>query len=114
MSAFGPKQTWSSALTHVRFWGKSRHGTKASQYPLKTQNGCFVVVTWSAWNRQCAGCGLLTLRFLMRWFCRVVKSLPLGALVSSVGEAFPSGAGEAISSGIDFGRSPTATTWTTL
>jgi peptidoglycan-N-acetylglucosamine deacetylase len=39
---------------------------------------------------------------------------PLGAPVSAVGEAVPSVVGEAINSGTDFGRSPAATTCTTL
>jgi hypothetical protein len=30
-------------------------GAKVSQYPLKTQNGRLVIVTWSAWNHECAG-----------------------------------------------------------
>src|SRR5262245_46675691 len=84
-----------------------------SQYPLKTQNGRLVV--FSAWNHQCVGCCLLTLRFLMWWLCRAGKaSSPLGALVSLVGGTFSSEAGNVISSGIDFGRSPPATTCTTL
>ena len=53
----------------------------------------------------------MALCFLMRWFGRAVKAWStLEALVSTVGQAPLSGAGEAISSGTDFGRSPAGTT----